>query len=120
MNLRFDALTIDPIHATPSSPTTKTDESQDLTRGQAEWLQKCASHFSLYAELVGDTGVSDPLEQMEALRRDCLASKAKKDKKPTKSSKKRLKRIAKSKPAQKKRLKKDLKRVINQLSKIPL
>ena len=100
--------------------TTKENDDNNLTRGQAEWSRKCASQFSLYADLVGDTGVSDPFDQLEAVRAGYFVKKARKDKKPSKSSKKRLKRIFKTKSAQKKRQKKDLKRVIDKLSKMPL
>lgn len=102
------------------------------TKGQIAWSKKCISQFSLYADLVGDTRVSDPFDQLEAIESGDFKPKQ------SKSAKKRLRRLRKkhvvselfrakavqmkriSKAVATKRAKKDLKKVINQLSNLPL
>lgn len=100
---------------------------------QKDWIRKCVSNFSLYADLVGNR-VDDPQEQLEAMRSGDFKPKL------TKASKKRLRRTRKTKKTKfettdifkpkklealdryykLRKTKKDMQKVINKLSKMPL
>ena len=104
------------------------------TRRQQDWIRKCVSNFSLYGDLVGDR-VEDPLEQLQSIEAGEFKPKL------TKSAKKRMRRMKKKKQTtaeilkrsmkssldrkieklvKLKRSKKDMKIMINKLSKMPL
>lgn len=107
-------------------------ENNHETKRQKDWIRKCVSNFSLYSHLVGDR-VEDPHEQLQAIEsgefKAKLSKSAKKRmrkkrkmttadvfKKSTKSAtNKKLERLIKLK-----RTKKDMKIMINKLSKMPL
>lgn len=106
------------------------DPENQETRGQQDWAKKCVSQFSLYASVVGDK-VSDPYEQLDSIEAGEYKPKLSKSakKRLRKMKKKKAADIFKAKTAQMKRIsrtvmlkrtRKDMKKVINQLSKMPL
>ena len=100
------------------------------TRGQKEWTRKCISNFSLYANLVGNR-VEDPYEEAAAIEQGEFKPKLSKSakKRLRRQNKKRMNDALKLRGAQmkkislavtRKRTKKDINKMINKLSNLPL
>lgn len=128
-----------PSQSVPDQTDCHTDK-EVLPKGrhskrQLDWIKKCVSNFSLYAHLLG-TNVEDPYEEAASLQAAIESGQFKQ--KISKSAKKRLRRQKNKKKSSasnphgirssqmkkislalaKKQTKKDMKHVIDKLSKI--